>query len=91
MSFHSRVFYIRQSDERVDLGEIVSFKSEYEADLDLTLLDQTNGSLKSLESVYRTKKLYLEVQMCFKEASSEEIASHEKVKLKMSDKDIESF
>lgn len=34
LNFRSRIFYIRQSDERIDLGELLSFKSEFEADLD---------------------------------------------------------
>ena len=35
LHFRSRIFYIRQSDERVDLGELLTFKGEFEADLDI--------------------------------------------------------
>lgn len=69
LCFHSRVFYIRQSDERVDLGEVINFKTEFEANLDLATLSETNSVHKSLEHIYGTKKFYLEIQMCFKEAT----------------------
>ena len=46
-TFCSRVFYIRQSDERVDLGEVCSFKAEFEADVDLDVLGKIEGAPKS--------------------------------------------
>lgn len=61
MCFHSRIFYIRQSDERVDLGEIISFRTEFEANLDLSSLNEANGVQKSIENIFGTKKFYLEI------------------------------
>ena len=74
--FNSRLFYIRQSDERVDLGEIINFKSEFEANVDLNDIagqDGTEKKKQSLDSIYGNKKFYLEIQMRFKEASLQEI------------------
>ena len=39
---------------------------------------------KTLENIFGTKKFYLEIQMRFKEASHEEIESHDKLKMKFS-------
>jgi glycogen debranching enzyme len=85
--FHSRLFYIRQSDERVDLGEIINFKSEFEANFELNEIsgqESTTKQKKTLESIFGTKKFYLEIQMRFKEASLEEIECQDKLKMKFS-------
>lgn len=67
------MFYIRQSDERVDLGEVINFRTEFEANLDLATLNEANSVHKNLDHIYGSKKFYLEIQMCFKEASQDEI------------------
>ena len=68
----------------MDLGEVLSFKTEFEANLDLATLNEANGVQKSLESIYGSKKFYLEIQMCFKEATQQEIESQDNLKLSMS-------
>ena len=66
LCFHSRIFYIRQSDERVDLGEVISFKTEFEANLDLAALNEANGVQKSLESIYGSKNSTLRFKCALK-------------------------
>ena len=81
-AFHSRLFYIRQSDEKVDLGEIVSFRSEFDANLDLK--QATSGSKAKpdsfIDGIFGNKKFYLQIEMRFKEATAEEIKCQEKLK-----------
>ena len=79
LCFHSRIFYIRQSDERVDLGEILNFKAEFEANLDIDALANTSKSLQCQESIFGSKKFYIEIEMCFKEANQSEIDNHDNV------------
>ena len=71
----------------MDLGEIINFKSEFEANVDLKEIsgqDDSTKHRKTLENIFGTKKFYLEIQMRFKEASHEEIESHDKLKMKFS-------
>ena len=72
LHFQSRVFYIRASEERTDLGEILSFESEIEADIDL------NGQEASQRSS-GAQQFFLEVGLYFKNASKEEIANQDNI------------
>ena len=65
------------------MGELLSFKSEFEADLDIVELARPSGAMNCRESIFGTKKFFLEVQMLFKEASQQEIENVDKVKLSM--------
>ena len=71
-SYNTKVFYIRSSDENVQLGEIVNFKSEFEAAFP--------ASKKEVGGGLFSQKFYLEVSLYFKEATSKEIESIENLK-----------
>ena len=73
LCFHSRIFYIRQSDEKVELGEVINFKTEFEANIDLSTLKEVEGARKCQDNIYGTKKFYLQIEMLFKEATNDEI------------------
>ena len=78
LHFQSRVFYIRASEERTDLGEILSFESEIEADIDL------NGHEAAQKSggagrFFRSQQFYLEVGLYFKNATKDEIANQDNI------------
>jgi len=62
---------------------VLNFKCEFEADLDVEALSTTKGVSSCQQSIFNSKKFFLEIQMCFKEATQAEIESSEKVELRM--------
>lgn len=82
-SYNSKVFYIRSSDENVSLGEIVNFKSEFEAAFP--------ASKKELGGGLFSQKFHLEVSLHFKEASQKEIDNIDNLKNHISTADLKDF
>ena len=82
-SYNSKVFYIRSSDENVLLGEIVNFKTEFEAAFP--------ASKKELGGGLFGQKFHLEVSLLFKEASPEEIESIDNLKNHIGSADLKDF
>ena len=77
------MFYIRSSDERVSLGEIINFRSEFEAAFPATT-NEVGGGLFG-------QKFYLEVQLYFKEATQAEIDDSANLAKKITSADIKKF
>jgi len=77
-SYTSKVFYVRYSDEVVNLGEIICFKSEVEAEV-------------SKEEFEEDTEYFLEIGLHFLEATEVEIANASKVRKSIGDEEIARF
>ena len=82
-AYNSRVFYIRSSDERVAIGEIINFRSEFEAAFPATAKEAGGGLFG--------QKFYLEVQLYFKEATQAEIEDAANLSAHISSADLKLF
>ena len=77
------MFYIRSSDERVSLGEIINFRAEFEAAFPATKKESGGGLFG--------QKFHLEVQLLFKEATQAEIDDAANLTTHISSADLKQF
>lgn len=64
----------------MDLGEILSLRTELDADIELNALHDPAKTAKALDRIFNGTKLFLEVEMLFKEATMEEIKDASSIK-----------